>query len=100
MEKIEKSSKEVQKFSPTGENLEHNNETNTKPDKTEIKSEERQNYGANAPYFAQNNGTNTKPSELELKMNIDSLLTKIFPRCHLRVLIALHHFEFVYFRSH
>ncbi|WP_062088584.1 ParB N-terminal domain-containing protein [Sulfolobus acidocaldarius] len=67
-EKIEKSSKEVQKFSPTGENLEHNNEINTKPDKTEIKSEERQNYGPNGPYFAQNNETNTKPADLELKM--------------------------------
>jgi hypothetical protein len=32
----------VQKFSPVGVNLEHNNETNTKQDKTEIKSEERQ----------------------------------------------------------
>jgi len=36
-EKIEKSSKEVQKFSPTGENLEHNNETNTKPSELELK---------------------------------------------------------------
>jgi len=68
VEKIEKSSKEAQKFSANAENLEHNNETNTKPDKTEIKSEERQNYGPNGPYFAQNNGTNTKPADLELKM--------------------------------
>ena len=46
-------------MSANADNLEHNNEINTKPDKTEIKSEERQNYGANAPYFAQNNETNT-----------------------------------------
>ncbi|WP_088922602.1 ParB N-terminal domain-containing protein [Sulfolobus acidocaldarius] len=36
-EKIEKSSKEVQKFSPVGVNLEHNNETNTKPADLELK---------------------------------------------------------------
>jgi hypothetical protein len=36
-EKIEKSSKEVQKFSANAENLEHNNETNTKPSELELK---------------------------------------------------------------
>jgi len=43
----------VQKLSANADNLEHNNETNTKPDKTEIKSEKRQNYGQFGPYFLQ-----------------------------------------------
>jgi len=54
-------------LSANADTLEHNNETNTKPDKTEIKSEKRQNYGPFGPYFAQNNETNTKPDKTEIK---------------------------------
>ncbi|MFP3219018.1 MAG: ParB N-terminal domain-containing protein [Acidianus sp.] len=67
-EKIEKISKEVQKVSANADNLEHNNETNIKPDKTEIKLEERQKVSANADTLEHNNETNIKPRELELKM--------------------------------
>ena len=67
-EKIEKISKEVQKVSPTGDTLEHNNETNIKPDKTEIKSEEKQKVSPTGENLEHNNETNTNPRELELKM--------------------------------
>ena len=68
VEKIEKSSKEVQKLSANADNLEQNSEINMKPNKTEIKPKEVQKLSANADNLEQNSEINMKPRELELKM--------------------------------
>jgi hypothetical protein len=67
VEKIEKSSKEVQKLSANADNLEQNSEINMKPNKTEIKPKEVQKLSANADNLEQNSEINMKPNKTEIK---------------------------------